>query len=510
MSRAVPPNVSRLRPRCRVVLSLLIGIVPPLAQRLIGQIQPDSIVTLATDDPQFRTRFAQLLLEARSRDLSAGFELARNLGPAVAGLLWDLHAAEKSNARRRISVLAGAILADGVVGDERVLTALEGDKAQLHDRLMTCLVLALEPVHPRPQPQFWSRVYGSNKQEPVPLLHVLALLASSRFAGAPAAAPTVSLRDADPGIVAAALFAGAPVAEKIVQSFWRRDPPAHAQLVWRGTLLGALARNDGRLEDEQLLVQRARELINVPGEVNAMAREAAALVLGRARAFERDVRPDWRLLQLLAADSRTAATVQPWLSATPQPLADDPARLAVEYVLSRSTEAVLGDRAAWGNAPSIRQHVAVALAWRLLGEAEQKPIELPIGGLPEWFFVRWASGVRASRDELIGDPVLEQAARLAADNRLPRDVGRRLLEEALWRWGSHPGLGLWEAQRQLVRDLVLAGSLPGNRYQIGLPDHLRYVPGGLGHVHDFFDVGVELYEFLSARVPPIPGECRLR
>ncbi len=468
------------------------------------------MVRLAEDDARYRGQFTQLLLGgSHDRDLAAGFGLASDIGGPVAPVLWALHAGEKSNARRRITVLAAAVLSEGPLGDERVLGLLEQDRAQLHDRLMSAFALALLPRRTREQPQFWSRVFGRNKQEPVQLLAVLALLASSRFPAAAAATPPAVLRDGDPGVVAAALYAGAPVPEALVQPYWRPDPPAHAALVWRGAFLGRLHR-DGAENGDAVLVQRAREVLAMPGEVHATAREAAALLLGRLGQVDQDARPDWSLLQLLAADRKTAASVRAWLTAGPQPLAEEPAVLAVEYVLSRSPTMVLEDRAAWANAPTIRAHVALALAWQLCAGGAEKPIDWAIAGLPEWYFVRWATGVRAPRDEAIADPVLEQAARLCAEDRMPREVAQRLFEEALWRLGSHPGLGLWRAQREFVRDLVLAGSVPGSRYQIGLRDHLRYVPGGLRHEDDFFEVAVELYEFMGRRVPPVPVECRLR
>src|SRR5262245_21232488 len=492
--------------------AFVIGTALLLAQRAPAQISGVDVGVVPDDNAQFRRQFAQLLLESRTRDLVGGFELARSLGPPVAPLLWNMHAAEKSDARRRITMLAAAILAEGAVGDEHVLAALDRDRTQPRDRLLTCLLLALGPERTREQPAFWEKVYGRNRQEPTQLLQVVALLASARFPGAAAAAPPTSLRDPDPGVVAAGVFAGAPVADATVQTFWRKDPPAHAQLVWRATFLAELQRGDPAAEVDAALLQSARRVVAMPGEVYAAARATAALLLGRARAFDRDVRPDWRLLQLIAADSRAAGAVQQWLTAAPQLLAEDPAqaRLAVEYVLSRTTETVLADSSAWSGERSIKRDVAIALAWRLCGETAPKPVEWPVTGLPEWFFVRWASGARVSKEASIEDPALEQAAKLCADGRMPRDAMQRILEEALWRWGSHPGLGLWQAEREFVRDLVLSGSVPGNRYLIGLPDHLRYVPGGLRHEDDFFDVGVELYEFLSRRVPPVPAECHLR
>jgi hypothetical protein len=486
-----------------------IGIACAAPQRGLAQTSGDPVGVLAADDGRFRARFTELLIDVPTRDLAAGFQLARDLGPAAAPVLWRMHAAEKSNARRRITVLAAAILAEGAVGDDRTLAAIEADRTPPNDRLMTCYLLALGPTRARGQAEFWSRAFGLNKTEPVPWLRVAALLASARFPGATDTAPAWLLRDDDPGVVAAALFAGAPVSDTLVQPFWRRDPPAHASLVWRGALLGALTK-EPRTEAAAALVAQAQERLQFAGEQYATAREASALLLGRAGAVRLDARPHWRMLQLFAAESRSAAALHSWLSPSPQPLDDDPTRLAVEYVLSRSIDTVLADQKHWSTAESVRRHVATALAWRLCGESDPRTVEWSIAGLPEWFFVRWASGAAATVDGAIDDSVLDQAARLAAEGRLSKAAARRLLEEALWRWGSHPGLGLWVAQRQLVRDLLLAGSLPGNRYPVGLPDHLRYLPSGLGDENDFFVVAVELYEFLIRPVPPIPAECRLR
>lgn len=489
---------------------MLIGTAALSSQRGFAQNPGEGASTFAVDDARLRPRFEALLLESRSRDLAAGFELARSLGPGAAPLLWAMHAAEKSNARRRITMLCAAVFAEGPLGDDRVLAALEQEKTPLDDRLSSLFLAALGPVRERTQPQFWTRALGRNKQEPVQLLQVVALLASARWPGVAATAPAASLREGDPGVIAAALLAGAPVPDAVVQPYWKKNPPPHAALVWRGAFLGRLLDRDADLDREQELLAHARDVLAMSGEVHATARAAAALVLGRAAAFDRDVRPDWHVLQLFAGDRRAAASVPQWLSAAPNPLADDPTRLAVEYVLSRDVEAVIAERAQWGAAPTVRTHVALALAWRLCEAAAPTPIDWSLAEVPEWYLVRWASGVRATPDAEIADPVLAQAARLAAQDRLPRDVARRLFEEALWRLGSHPGLGLWQAHRDLVRDLVLSGSVPGSRYQIGLPDHQRYVPGGLRHEDDFFEVAVEAFEFLSRRVPPIPAECRLR
>ncbi|MGE3171045.1 MAG: hypothetical protein AB7O97_00365 [Planctomycetota bacterium] len=467
---------------------------------------------LAADDAQFRRRFAALLLEVPTRDVTVGFELARDLGTVVAPVLWAMRDAEKSNMRRRMTVQGAALLAEGVLGDERTLSQLDDDRIPLQDRLVTCLLLALGPGRTREVADFWPRVFGRNQKEPEPLLQVAALLTSARFPGAGADFPQPLLREGNAGVVAAALFAGTPVPDSVLQPFLRRDPPAHANLVWRGLLLGSLLQPGSRPAVDSDVVARARELLNASGPQHRTTREAAALVLGRAGAVSADQfgGVDRRLLQWFAADADSARQLARWLEPAPQLLDADLSRLAVEYVLGRGVEAVLEDRAAWSGDLAIRRHVAIALAWRLCAAPATVPIDWSLDGVPEWFFVRWASGATIPKDRTIDDPELDRAAVLAADGRLPRAAARRLLEEALWRWGSHPGLGLWEAQRWLLRDLLLSGSLPGHRYEVGLPDHLRFLPAGLGDENDFFVVAVDLYEFLRAPTLPIPEECRLR
>ncbi len=469
------------------------------------------MLTLPADDPRLVARFTELLLDAPSRDLRGGFSLARDLGSAAAPVLLAMTTGEKSNMRRRMSVFAAAVLAEGPVGDERTLGFLD-DRSPMQDRLCANLLMALGPMRSRPQSDFWARALGRNLKEPVPVLLVAALLASSRFPGAGAACSPALLRVEDPGVVAAALFAGAPASDPVVQSHLRQRSLDHASLVQRAWLLRAiLDRRDGVIASEALL--RAQQLLLAPGESNASLREAAALTLGLGGAAKIEVssRPDWKLLQLLAADPRSASAIRSWLPASPQPLYE-PAwpRLGVAYALSREPSTIIAERAAWSAAPSVRRHVAIALAMRLCAESGSEPVLASLPDTPEWAFVRWASGEPFPDGVASPDPVLQQAAAMAREDRLPRDAARALFEDALWRWGSHPGLGLRDAQHDLVRDLLISGSLPGNRYAIGLPDHLRYLPAGLGDENDFFGIAVEAWEFLRTPTLPMPDECRLQ
>ena len=490
---------------------MVIGTGLGLAQSALTQEPEFRVGVLPGDDARFRERFTELLVSAPTRDVREGFQLARGIGTPVAPVLWNLVAGEKSNMRRRMAVLATACLAEGPIGDDRVMAFLD-EKSPLQDRLVCSLCLALGPMRSRPQPEFWNRVIGRNRQEPEPLLLVLALLASSRFPEAGAACPPALLRQENPGITAAAIYAGAPIPDVLVQPYLRPRPPAHSSLVQRALLLAGFLRRP--VEPVQaVLVERARELVQAPSDQNATLREAAALLLAAADAVrtEGQPRPEWRLLQLYASDPRAATSIRAWLPAVPQPL-DEPAwaRLAVAYVLSRSVDAVVADRAVWGAIPEVRRHVAIALAMRACSEPSPSPVRSTLADLPEWAFVRWATGADVQPGATVEDATLQQAFVLMLDGRMPREGARAIFEDALWRWGSHPGLGLQAAQQDLLRDLMLSGSLPGNRYQVGLPDHLRYLPAGLGNENDFFGLAVEVFEFLRTPTLPIPGECRLR
>lgn len=437
----------------------------------------------------------------------AGWELARQLGPAAVPMLRSMHAAEKANVRRRLVVLTAAVIASQSVEENWIFERL--GKAQLPECVATCFLVALGPRRVRDFPAFWEQVVG-RRQEPEPLLRVAAMLAAARVPGAVAAADELRADETDAGVIAAAVMAGIPIPDSVLGPFLREEaPPRFAGLVRRGLLIGSLLRN---VAPDARVVDLARRSFPEDAEVTRLA-EAAALVLGRVGAFDpqNKQRVNWQLLRLLAFEPRSARRLSGWLDPTPPPLDEDQKTLAVEYVMSRSVEQVLEEHAQWSSAQAVRRHIAIAVAWRLCGEEDPPPVNWDVPSVPEWFFVRWAAGSPpASAPVIDGDPQLEEAARLATEDRLDRDVGRRLLEEALWRRGSHPGLGLWRTYRQLVCDLLMSGSLPGSKFQISVPQHKRYLPAGLGDENALFEVGVDVFDMLSRPAPPIPEECRLR
>jgi hypothetical protein len=260
------------------------------------------------------------------------------------------------------------------------------------------------------------------------------------------------------------------------------------------------------------MAQRARDLMALPGDQQAAVRAAAALFRLRTGDLRLEgSRPDWRLLQVAVAESAGAHALRDWLGPVPQPRDEEPARLAVSYVLSRDPQEVVADRAQWGALPRIRPHVAVALAWRLLGDRAGALIDAEVAGVPEWVFVRWASGIAVDRDVTLDDAPLQAALRLLRADRLPRAALRAALEDALWRWGSHPGLGMWEHERLLLRDLLLVGSnTGGGKYAPQVRPEQRYRATGIGPDDVFYDVAVALHDFQSRPRLPIPSEYRLR
>jgi len=487
-----------------VCIGVLAGLPQPAAgqERASGAKAP--VGALSLRDDRIRDRFERLLSTPSTRDLAQGWQLAADYGRPAAPLLWEMLRRAQSNVGPRLVYLAAAVIAGGPGEDERLFAWLDPQTTMLEERVMVGFLLAMGPDRARTPADFWPRLLGPNKATQ-PILGVAARLAAARFPGTEAGAP--ALGEEDPGLLAAAAFAGLPVPPGRAARTWNlQRPEPHAEFFWRGCLLAGL-----RAPGQGLLLDRAREVQNLASDPYAAVRGAAALFRAKARDVRAEgTRPDWRLLQLLVVDTTSAAAVQPWLQPEPQPFDDEPQRLAVAYVLSRPPGTVVADRARWGSDQRIRRHVAVALAWRLLGEENPTPVADALPDVPEWYLVQWASGRAVAREGSCEDPALEAAIALAAAGRLPRPVARGACEEALWRWGSHPGLGAFDAERLFVRDLMLLGSRQGGKYLPHVRPHQHYQPAGIDKDHEFFDIAIPLWDFLSRPRLPLPSEHRLR
>jgi hypothetical protein len=482
----------------------LIGLLLAPPQTALAQVAvPLGQLAPAAGRDDFRDRFETLLCKARG-DAPQGWRLARDLGHVMTPLLWELQEHEREPVRR-FNVLIAALLAGGILDDERLFAALK--KSALEDKIVLLMHLACGPMRRDPRPDFWSLVQAGVGNPP-PVLLVAAYLAAARIPGAAAGGP--SLPERDPAL-AAALAAHANLPEAVIGPWFESPPRLHADLVMRGYFLGSLTADAEALQADPLLGKRAQRVFEDEAQPKE-ARICAALVLARTNALLKiDRRPDWDILQVLASTRRAAQSLQPFLKATPGPLDAEPGRLAVEYVLGRSTAAVLAEHKEWSAVPAVSQHIVLALAWRLCNENE--PVLPPgIGPVsqPEWFFVQWACGKAEPRTTKLTDPVLEHAAVLAAEGRLPRATASTVLEAALWRLGSHPGLCRREAELRLLRDLLITGSDRGRKYQPSEPIEKRYLPKGLATSNPMFDTAISYWDFLSVPEPPVPDELRLR
>lgn len=465
---------------------------------------------IGAKEERFRDRFRQVLLAVPTRDLPGGWQLAADLGRPAVPLLWEMMEAENSNVDRRLVMLAAALLAGGAVEDERLFTWLDRHKPMLEERVLAAMLLALGPGRQRPIADFWARCHGPAKSPPQ-ILAIAVRLAAARFPGLEGGAPT--MLDDDPGVLAATVYAGSSIAGSSENRLWNlRNPERHADLFWRGSLLAGARRLAAGADGQEALLARARDLMVLPGDQHAPVRAAAALFRLRARDLRSEgARPDWRLLQVAVSEAAGARALRAWLGPAVQPRDEGVERLAVAYVLSRDVAEVVADRPVWSGDPRIARHVAVALAFRLLGEPSPGPIDLQVADVPEWSLVRWASGASIESAAAIADPQLQVALGVAAAGRMPRPVLRAALEEALWRWGSHPGLAAWEQERLFVRDLLLVGSNQGgSKYQPLLRPEQRYRPAGIGPDDSFFKIAVALFDVLARQRPSLPVEHRLR
>lgn len=422
-------------------------------------------------------------------------------------MLWQMFAAERSNVDRRLVLLIAAVVAGGPAEDPRLFSLLDQQKPLFQERTMAALLVALGPHRSRPMDDFVPRFFGPNK-EPENLLQLAVRLAAARF---PRSAKGVArLESSDPGLLAASAFAGMPMASTSQSRQWRGSD-RHSGLFQRGALLGEGWRLalDGATPT---LLPRARELLQDPDIRLRDEREAALLLLARAGRLDPGAPPlDWRMLHLAASQSASREVLRKWLKPTPPALDEQPARLAVAYALWMPVAQVVRERDVWGEDPRIRTDVALALALRLCLQELERPIEGVLEGVPEWSFVRWASGGRFPRLGTPADARLASLAALVSDGRASRKTVREELERKLWERGTHPGNAPWRAERELIRDLMLVGSKPGGgKYRPQIKTHLRYFPTGLDRDDEFFAIAVELYEFLDRPVGPVPSEYRLR
>jgi hypothetical protein len=390
---------------------------------------------ISLKDERFRERFQKTLLNEPTRDLEAGWQLAWELGRPAVPLLWDMLAKEKAMVERRLIVLAAAVLAGGPIEDERLFAWLEQPKPMLEERVLGCMLMALGPEAAAARAGLLEQVFWPGEATRADPRDRVAprIGAVSRGRGGRRTAP--GRRSGPRRRAGVCVLAGLrPRCDEVVESQDARTPRrvvlARRAARWRaiGQRWHDATRRPGR-EEQEGDGARQRPGHGSPSCCGAVSRAR--------RDFRTDAELDGSLLQLAAADPAKARLLQERLGPTPPPRLDEPQRLAVCYVMSRDPEVVIKDRAVWGAEERIRKHVATALAMRLLADQQPRTLD-SLPAVPEWVIVRWAAGAPMEA-VVLDDPPLQAAVELAAAGRLSRPVMRNLLEEALWRWGSHPG-----------------------------------------------------------------------
>jgi len=493
------PRPRRWAPLVAIVLLAL------TAQTSSGQSPSAGRPWIAPTDRRFQERFQQLLLDEPSRDLAVGWTYAEEIGRPVAPLLWGMLDAEQSNVERRLALLVAALVAGGPTSEERLFALLDLPKPLLAERAMASLWIALGPARARPMPRVLQRLIGPNK-EPEDLLAVAARLAAGRYRVDAQATPV--LHSKDPGLLAAAAFARLPVGKTVTQRLWRGEV-RHGGLFRRAAMLGA-ARSEGSAPLQKALSEHAAAALSRTDTRDRGERAAAVLLLARHDALGAAATTlDWELLRVAVSQPQSAASLRKRLRPTPFARDPMPGLLAAAYAWNAPVSEVLGRAAEWGSEPQVRGALAVALAARLCFLPAAPEVEQQLD-FPEWSFVTWASTGAFARPARFEDARLEAFAAVLAAGRATKASARAELELALWRWGSHPGLGPWELERQLIRDLLLVGSRAGGKYRAEVPTHLRYFPTGLDRDDPFFDIAVALYEFTGRRTRAVPYEYRLR
>lgn len=455
-----------------------------------------------------RNEIEPLLLAVPTRDLAKGWARCTTLGRPIAPLLWNMLDEERSNLHRRLSLLVACCCASGESEDRQLFAWLAQSRPMLEERCMAMLWLSLSPPRARPPASAWESLVGASRQSEE-LLRIAARLAAARFPGAAASLPTLTL--AEPGVAAATAFSGGQIAASVDVALWQlRTPKEHAELYWRGVLLGALRSGNESPSEERL--ERARACSENRASSIGAARVAALAYRLTVRDLQpQDGMPDWEDLAESITSLAAARAAAPWLVPVPTSRMLAPERLVVAFSLAQPAGLLAQARADWHGAPKLSQHAALGVAWRALGGETGLVSDDEPGAVAEWEFVRWANGQPFARQVQFADPYLAAAARLASENRLSANVARTLCEETLWRWGSHPGCARWRQERLLVRDLLLVGShLGGSKFVPHLRFEQRFRPLGLGPDSQFFDVAVAWFVASEASALPIPLGYSLR
>lgn len=426
-----------------------------------------------------------------ARDREELWQLARRLGPGASPALWRL-LTEATKDESRWRSLAALVAAGGEAEDAGLLRWAGASGRSSRDRAFAALLLALGPVRRTGDAQ---SVFEALRG-PSDFAVMVAACAAARF---PAAANFEGPAALDVGVAAALAYAGAGAAV-------RAGPPARSDrrepLWWQGMFLRAAVAGGSGLVRERALALR------VGGGADAATLRATAWRCAAAAgdATPDGERPEQLALEALAADERTRTRFRSWFDGAVAPLHERPERLAVAQILAASPTEVVAAAARWRGDAGAERHVALAIAWRIAGG---ETLDVAGGEDGAWAAVAVARRRSVALDA-VADAPLRTALTLRAAGRLADEPFRAALEDALWRWGSHPALAAWRLERAFVRDLVLAGSQAGaGKYQPHVPPEQRNLPEGIGGSDPWFEAAVAAFEFFEPATVPMPPASRM-
>lgn len=512
----VAMSFSRWVMRCRVPLVAGLIATPMIGPGLLPaqsrQGEPIDVLRVENRNELFRDQFRELLGDSQPSSWPAGWRLAQKMGSSAAPLLAAIWEEEGSNLTSRLLFLGAHSLAAGPEGEPTYGSSLS--RLDDQEKVMALLILASGPPRTR---AIDGLARLTDRREKI-AVRVAAYLALARLG---VEAPPLRADRDDPGLLAAALYAELSVSDRELRTWFRdgegQDPSRH--LVRRGFLLADPEPDPDRDRRLAWAAQEAGGTLSGPGFREA--RRAAALCLARlgdpAQVLVDLPDPDPELVLILATEPRMRSSLP--LDPVPGGLIDlaERQRLAVLYVLQESPATVLATADRWVRDEDIRGSMCLALTISLL-DGVQGAVSVPdsVTALPEGAWVQWAAGeqpavptgVRNAGDPA-GDEILARALPLALDGRLPREVAHRVIEAALWRSGSHPGLVRVEAHVALLRDLLMSGSTQVSA-ALGIEALDQYLPAGIPRTdRRFFEIAYGFLQFVA--VPrEIPETLRLR
>ncbi len=454
------------------------------------------------------------------------------MGSAAAPALIELHDASGPSLRRRLLVLGalGQAGADGLAGVRKFVLARG---AAGEDQVMGLMVLALArtagrqaPSGPPGIPSLWTALGGSRAAAAV---QVAALLANPESAVAAGTKFSVD----DPGVVAAALRGGWLVRPADLRKLLQDAVPRSGNgtttpfdLIFRGACLAA---DPVALLERDLVTERFRDASTTRSAAHEDAvfwlEAAAGQPVARAQLTRvlRDV-PHGLLGRAVSMPALWPHLPAGWVRPVPSALTNDKVFVSVAFVLTQRLDVIEMALPKIEGDEFLRRPALLALAFRLLAaprESRRVFADLPgelANDLAGQLVIAIADEERpvsspSTPDPAVaaseGDLALHELVRAAALDLLTGDELRRHVEDALWCAGAHPGWIRFDAERRLIRDLLLTGRKGVLQQMAASEPPVDYVARGLPK-RVFESGALDYFVFTANAVRRTPQRLRLR